>query len=144
MKFQHNDGGRAAAGIKGKGRDCIIRAVAIASELPYLTVLESLNVGCQSERKSKTMRECKSARNGVYTKRTWFKRYMESLGFTWTATMTIGSGCTVHLRNGQLPAGRLVVIVSKHLVAVLDGVLHDLSDCSRGGDRCVYGYWRKS
>jgi hypothetical protein len=26
---------------------------------------------------------------------------------------------------------------------VIDGVIHDTHDCSRGGTRCVYGYWRK-
>jgi hypothetical protein len=24
---------------------------------------------------------------------------------------------------------------------VIDGVLHDTHDCTRGGTRCVYGYW---
>jgi hypothetical protein len=32
--------------------------------------------------------------------------------------------------------------VSRHAVAVIDGVIHDTYDCSRGGKRCVYGYWR--
>jgi hypothetical protein len=40
------------------------------------------------------------------------------------------------------PPGRLVVRLSKHVAAVVDGVLHDTYDCSRGGTRCVYGYWR--
>jgi hypothetical protein len=45
-------------------------------------------------------------------------------------------------RNGELPIGRLIVSVSKHLVAVVDGVIHDTHDPSRAGTRCVYGYWR--
>jgi hypothetical protein len=53
--------------------------------------------------------------------------------------MQIGSGCTVHL----LPSGKLVVSVSKHLTAVIDGVIHDTHDCSRAETRCVYGYWNK-
>ncbi len=57
--------------------------------------------------------------------------------------MAIGSGCTVHLRIGELPAGRLVVSLSKHMTAVIDGVIHDTYDPSRGGTRCVYGYWRE-
>ena len=56
--------------------------------------------------------------------------------------MQIGSGCTVHLRADELPPGRLVVSVSKHLTAVIDGVIHDTHDCSRRGTRCVYGYWQ--
>jgi len=57
--------------------------------------------------------------------------------------MAIGSGCTVHLRSEELPKGRLLVKVSGHLTAVIDGVLYDTHDCSRHGMRCVYGYFSK-
>ncbi len=60
-----------------------------------------------------------------------------------TPTMAIGSGCKVHLRDGELPRGRLIVNASKYTVAVIDGVIHDTHDCSRDGTRCVYGCWRK-
>jgi hypothetical protein len=55
--------------------------------------------------------------------------------------MRVGSGCRVHLRADELPPGRLIVRVSKHVAAVIDGVIHDTFDCSRGGTRCVYGYF---
>jgi hypothetical protein len=58
--------------------------------------------------------------------------------------MQIGSGCKVHLRADELPAGRLVVKLSRHLVAVIDGVIHDTYDCSRGGTRCVYGFYQSA
>jgi hypothetical protein len=83
----------------------------------------------------------RSARTGIY--RNTIRRVMESLGWTWTPTMQIGSGCKVHLRDGELPAGRLIVSVSRHTVAVLDGVIHDIYDPSRDGTRCVYGYYSK-
>jgi hypothetical protein len=57
--------------------------------------------------------------------------------------MHIGSGCRVHLRADELPPGRLIVEVSRHVVAVIDGVIHDLADPSRGGRRCVYGYFTR-
>jgi hypothetical protein len=57
--------------------------------------------------------------------------------------MFIGSGCKVHLKKDELPSGNLIVRVSKHIVAVIDGVIHDLSDPSRSGTRCVYGYFKK-
>jgi hypothetical protein len=56
--------------------------------------------------------------------------------------MQIGHGCRVHLRADELPTGRLIVVVSRHLTAVLDGVIHDTFDPSRQGTRCVYGYYR--
>ncbi len=49
---------------------------------------------------------------------------MASLGFAWTPTMRIGSGCTFHLTDGELPTGRLVVAISNHYTAVIDGVIH--------------------
>lgn len=146
MQFQHNDGGRAAAGYKGMAGDCVCRAVAIAAQLPYRQVYDALAAGNARERITKRTRKSagrRSARNGIYTKRKWFDDYMQSLGFTWVATMKIGEGCTVHLRDGDLPPGRLVVSVSRHMAAVIEGVLHDTEPCDRGGTRCVYGYYVK-
>jgi hypothetical protein len=168
MRFIKDDGGRAAAGYKGFAGDCVTRAVAIASGRPYAEVYAALAKGAGSERKTRG----KSARNGIRTSRKWFKKYMESIGFKWTATMHIGSGCKVHLREDELPRGRLVVAVSKHYTAVIDGVIHDTYDPSadRGTtiyplnyplpipkdarllsngngyayepERCVYGFWQ--
>ena len=137
MAWVYDDGGRAAADFKGSARDCVARAVAIASGRPYAEVYAALAAGAGSERKSKGA----TARNGIHTGRKWFKDFMRSIGFAWTPTMQIGSGCKVHLRADELPAGRLVVAVSKHSVAVVDGVAHDTHDPTRGGTRCVYGYW---
>jgi hypothetical protein len=68
---------------------------------------------------------------------------MAELGFTFYATMGIGTGCTTHLDADELPPGRIIVALSKHYAAVIDGVLHDTYDCTRDGTRCVYGYWSK-
>jgi len=142
MTFVYHDGGRAEARYKGKAGDCVCRAICIASGRPYKEVYDRLAEGNAKQRKSKhTGKRSRSARNGIYTTRKWFKDYMKELGFTWTPTMTIGSGCTVHLRADELPSGRLVCSVSNHNVAVIDGVIHDTYDCSRKGSRCVYGYW---
>ena len=147
MEFVYNDGGRKQSGYKGKTGDCVARAIAIASGLPYKEVYDALAKGNASQRKSKHTRQTtghkRSARNGIYTTRKWFKDYMRSLGFEWTATMQIGSGCKVHVRQDELPKGRLVLNLSKHSTAVIDGVLNDTYDCSRNGTRCVYGYWKK-
>jgi hypothetical protein len=34
--------------------------------------------------------------------------------------------------------------VSRHMVAVIDGVVYDNHDSTRGGSRAVYGYWTKA
>jgi hypothetical protein len=72
-----------------------------------------------------------------------WRPYLASLGWRWVPTMRVGQGCRVHRRAGELPPGRLVVKVSKHLVAVLDGVIHDTYDPGRGGTRYVYGYFQQ-
>jgi hypothetical protein len=139
MKFKYNDGGRAAAGYKGKTGDCTCRAIAIAAELPYQAVYDLLNDHASGRRITKRQPRRGSARTGIY--KNTIRRVLEELGWTWTPTMAIGSGCKVHLRDGELPRGRLIVSVSKHIVVVIDGVIHDTHDPSREGTRCVYGYW---
>lgn len=150
MRFVLDDGGRALAGYKGDAGDCVTRAIAIASGKPYQEVYDALNETAQTERTGKRKRGISSSRAGVY--RTTYQKYLESIGAKWTPTMKIGSGCKVHLRDGELPMGRLVVSVSKHMVAVIDGVIHDTHDPQRHGiiiengvtrplSRCVYGYY---
>jgi hypothetical protein len=144
MRFQYNDGGREAAGFKGKAGDCVTRAICIATGEPYGEVydaLAALNATYKGRRKS-SAKGVKSARNGIVTRAKGFKEYMQSLGFKWTPTMLIGQGCKVHLADGELPAGRLVVAVSKHYTAVIEGTVHDTHDPQRDGSRCVYGYWQ--
>ena len=141
MKWQFDDGGRASAGFKGTTGDCVCRAIAIATEKPYKEVYDLINEYAKNEHTGKRKRGKSNARTGVY-KRT-IKKVMEHYGWVWHPTMQIGQGCKVHLRSGELPMGRLVVSVSKHEVAVIDGVIHDIFDPSRDGDRCVYGYYTK-
>ena len=145
MQFKFNDGGRAAAGFKGKAGDCVARSIAIASGRPYAEIYAALAAGNSEQRASKrTAKRRRSARSGIFTTRKWFKHYMAKLGFSWTPTMTIGSGCKVHLRSEELPRGRIVVALSRHYAAVINGVLHDTYQDDRAGTRCVYGYWSMS
>jgi hypothetical protein len=144
MEFIFDDGGRAAAGYEGSAGDCVTRAVAIATEQDYQVVYDRLSEGVRTQRLGKHQKKRSvSARDGVTTKRKWFTDYMSDLNWEWVPTMQIGSGCKVHLRADELPRGRIIVNVSRHLAAVIDGVLHDTHDCTRGGTRCVYGYWKK-
>lgn len=144
INFRYNDGGRVAAGYKGSAGDCVCRAICIATGLPYQQIYDQLAAGNATQRKTKRTGKSsgkQSARNGIFTKRKWFNDYMISLGFVWVPTMAIGSGCKIHLSENELPLGRLVVSVSKHMAAVIDRVLYDTQDCSRNGLRCVYGYY---
>jgi hypothetical protein len=144
--FIHNDGGRAAAGFKGTAGDCVTRAIAIAAGLDYQYVYDAMAAGNAAQRQTKHSRKRKSsgrrtANHGIYTQRKWFKDWMKKHHFVWVSTMGIGTGCKVHLTPEELPSGRLVAMVSRHACAVIGGLVHDTYDPSRGGTRCVYGYW---
>lgn len=151
MPWVEDDGGRAAAGYKGSAGDCAVRSVAIAAEMPYREAYELI----RSELASMTVRQRRgrstSPRDGVPTKT--MRRLMPTIGLVWTPTMLIGSGCTVHLVADELPAGRLIVALSKHYCAVVDGVIRDTYDPNdrkagywpaSEGPRCVYGYFSKA
>jgi hypothetical protein len=158
MNFPFNDGGRLAAGFKGSAGDCVVRAVAIATGRDYKEVYDALaqvNVSARTNTRASGKR---SARNGVAVRSAGFKRYMKSLGWTWTPTMFVGQGCKMHLVEDELPKGVLIVALSKHYTTVIDGVIHDTFNPQRGPtywfesgkpshtspDRCVYGYWQKA
>ena len=142
MKFQFNDGGRASEGFRHKKHcgDCVCRAIAIATQRPYSEIYDLILHYAEYERTGKRKRKISDPENGVgcYT----HSRVMSLLGWEWVPTMGIGTGCRVHLCADELPAGRLVVNVSHHFTAVVDGVINDTYDPSRGGTRCVYGYYR--
>lgn len=142
MDFIHDDGGRALAGFRGTAAgDCAVRAAAIATGVPYRVVYDEINLLAKRERPRKESKRS-NARTGVWPKT--LGRLLEGAGFTWVPTMGIGTGCTTHLKADELPRGVVVARVSKHFTVVIDGVLHDLSDCSRDGTRCVYGFWHRT
>lgn len=142
LPWQYDDGGRADAGFKGSAGDCVCRALTIAAGESYQAVYDILAEGNATQRRSRRSRARgrRSARDGINTGRKWFHGLMRSRGFKWTPAMAIGTGCKHHLRTGEVPAN-CIAVVSKHWVAVVDGVMRDTHDPSRGGTRCVYGWW---
>lgn len=147
--WTYNDGGRKAAGYKGTAGDCVVRSVAIATGLPYKEVYDALSDQQKLFAETKRCKAAKrmqrtgrtSARTGVYRK--VYQEYLESLGWVWVPLMQVGTGCTVHLRPDELPKGRIICRLSRHLAAAVDGIVHDTYDCTRNGTRCVYGYFYK-
>ncbi len=177
IQFNYNDGGREAAGFKGNAGDCVTRAIAIATGKPYLEVYNALFVEIKqfSEGNSKAAKWAArktglrgtTPRNGVHRK--VYQKYLELLGWQWIPTMLIGQGCKVHLRADELPDGKIICRLSKHLTAVIDGVVNDIYNPAREievsefkqtlneeqkkqfaevehkyiSERCVYGYFQK-
>lgn len=157
MKWMYDDGGRKEAGYKGIAGDCVTRAIAISTGINYQQIYNDLSNGMLSNKmtteRQKRNGNHKTARKGITVTRKWFKDYMKRLGFQWIPCMGIGTGCRVHLANGELPNGKLIVSLSRHYTSVIDGVIHDTYDPQRAtiifengvqriAHRCVYGYWK--
>jgi hypothetical protein len=138
MTWEYNDGGRSDAGFKGSTGDCVTRAIAIAAERDYQTVYDELNYEI-----SMTLDASKNSSSRTGVPRKVYEPYLGLLGFKWVPMMKVGSGCTMHLHSDELPSGMIIARVSRHLCAVHDGVILDTHDPSRGGTRCVYGYFTR-
>jgi hypothetical protein len=149
-----SDGGRSQAGFEGYTGDCVIRSIAIATGLDYGETYKELAELSKAyhEKKAKfarktnrkvshTKRIKKTARNGIH--KDIYLPFLKKHGFEWVPTMLIGEGCKVHSQASELPTGRLILRLSRHLVAMIDGVIYDTYDSTRGGSRCVYGYFKK-
>lgn len=143
LNFVYSTGGREKYFKQTTVRDCVTRAIANATGIDYLEIYNGINDEAKKERSSKRKRTTSSARNGVYTATA--KRYIERvLGWVWVPCMSIGTGCQVHLRTGELPTtGSYILNLSGHFSCWKDNKLYDTYDCSRCGTRCVYGYWRE-
>ncbi len=128
LQFKQNDGGRSRY-FKGVCGDCVTRSIAIASGRDYKEVYNIIY---------KITGE--SPRNGVTKKN--IQKIMKTLGYKWVSKMSIGSGVTCHLAKNEVPMDATIICnCSKHLVAVVNGVVNDNHDCRRDGTRAVYGYW---
>jgi hypothetical protein len=152
-RWVKDDGGRRksgiarAAGRKDAAGDCVVRAIAIATERPYCDVHDALTLA--------SVRYVYAGRASEWSK--WAKRrggvrtfdpdhgcsdevyapYLESLGWSCVSP----KGQRVRLRADELPRGRLIVSIHRHLVAVIDHVIHDTHDCGGAGRVPVKDYW---
>ena len=84
LEFNHNDGGRKAAGYKGDAGDCVTRAIAIATGNGYETTrsdLMEVTKGFKGKSRSKVAKRVKSnsVRNGVF--REIYRPYLEAIGW---------------------------------------------------------------
>lgn len=143
MEFIYSDGGRSNYFKATNVGDCVTRAICNATGKDYKEVYKRLKElsKLETERQIQKHRGQKrsSVRDGVF-KETW-KKYLEEIGWIHYSTTSIGQVERTHLNEKELPKGILIVQVSKHLTCVKDGVLYDTYDCSRDGNRMVYGYW---
>ena len=148
MNFKFNDGGRKQSGYKGSAGDCVTRAIAIVTGKTYNEVYDRMFVEIKmfaaTNRSAAAKRAERSGgragttpRNGI-SKKIYHKYLIEEIGMIWTPTMLVGQGCKVHLTENELPSGKLIVQIARHLTTVIDGVINDTWNCS---GKCVYGHY---
>ena len=127
LELQVNDGGRAAAGYKGKAGDCVVRSIAIATGIAYSEVYEDLykeNEEFRNTSRTKLAKSLKqkndSPRSGTH--RVVLKKYLQKLGWNWTPTMFIGQGCKIHLKKEELLQYTLIMMTLEHMKTQLRGL----------------------
>lgn len=135
LPFKYNDGGRSKYFKANNVRDCAIRAIAIATQQDYKEVYDNL----------KKLNKGESCRNGTPNKIS--KKYLKQLGWKWIGiNRKNGESCKLNKEDMEKFINnydRIIIRVSKHLTTIIDGCLNDTFDCSRDGDRGVYGIWVK-
>lgn len=127
MTYKYHDGGRAAAGYKGVARDCVVRAIAIATGLNYQDVYDKLAAANKAAGGGKT------ARRGLLPQ--VYEPLLIELGFVRQAAPKFTGR---KARTYDLPPGIIIAKQARHLVAVIDGVAHDNHDST---NKMVYRYW---
>jgi hypothetical protein len=135
LRTEINDGGRKAAGFGNTNRDCVTRAIAIATGRPYEQVWQEMKpFACK-----------RGPDHGVYTTRSTFHDYMKAHGFTYTKCLSPqGRAGRVKLRKGDLPSKhRLVVMTKGHAQAVINGVVQDMHATRTPNVRCYWTYTKE-
>ena len=150
-RWVRDDGGRYRAGYRNNrvSGGCVPRAIAIATGKPYREVHKALVAATLHYVKThrtylaRWIRRSRDGRGfdpeyGSY--QVIYGPYLESIGWRFTPT----KNQKVRLRADELPSGRLIVRVHRHLVAVIDGVIRDTFNSGQAGRRPVTGYYTKA
>lgn len=115
-----DDGGRTAAGLRGRAGDCVVRALAVVADIPYRQAMTTLTQW--------TRTPTRGARVGAA---------LEALrGLGWRVHSVVGlAPVTVQefVESPSLATGRYLLLTrcdaGAHLVGVRDGRVHDTWDC---------------
>ena len=120
IRYEYNDGGREAAGYKGKAGDCVVRAIAIISGKSYRDIYRAC---AEANSKAKRGNGVRSARNGVW--KDAYEVVMKALGFE---KIKLGRGGRPTFSEAHERYGNCVVKTTRHLAAIKDGALQDIFD----------------
>ena len=127
-RIMYNDGGRVRAGFPSSSGDCVVRALSILTGAEYESVRTTLQIYIARERGSRS-----DVENGVYPKT--YKKFLKTVDVLGWRNVT---------KWEQVPTeGKLMVVLGAHVVAVIDGVIHDTFD-PVDAEHCgkIFGYYR--
>jgi len=122
----YNDGGQTRS---LRGGYCGVRALAIAADMDWSDAEKHLR---EYTRKGKAASGALS--RGIH--KADYDAALKALGFRW---------CLAPKFNGRKAraadlTGTVIARQARHFVAVIDGVVQDIWNCS---DKMVYGYWHR-
>ena len=133
IDYQHDDGGRRAAGYRGRTGDCIVRAIAICTgqdyRAIYLTMAEQMkrngytasgNAYATSERNRRAPR-----RRGQLNAKRVQNHVLELHGFR---KVRLPAGARPTFTEAHRRYGDCIVGTTKHMAAIVDGALRDTWD----------------
>jgi len=149
-RFVFDDGGKLDAEFYGESGDCTVRAFAIATELPYREVWKFFRrisrwrtTKDEAPRSKWRSRERMPIIEKVLMANGWERCYVP-LDFRDTQEddkpFTLRELLDPHISDCEFPRGRVLVVQPKHVVAVVDGVIHDTFDSSDG---IVKDVWKR-
>ena len=122
LDYVMDDGGREAAGRKGRTGDCVTRALSILTERPYLECYKALAVANSQEKRGKGYGKV-SASHGV-AKPAYEKVYRE-FGLE---KVKLPAGAKPTFTEALATYGDCVVTTARHVCCLKDGALHDTWD----------------
>ncbi len=133
IDYHYDDGGREAAGYRGRTGDCVVRAIAVCARQDYravyLTMAEQMkrngyaasgNAYAIRERSRRAPR-----RKGQITARRVQDRVLELYGFR---KVRLPAGARPTFTEAHERYGDCIVGTTKHVAAVVDGALRDTFD----------------
>jgi hypothetical protein len=117
----YNDGGRSAVFDTPGRNDCVTRALAIVTGLPYMDIWNGIHATGSV------------GRTGLVDDTVAVRKYIESLGLMYIPN-------EAYFKDTKLPP-RAICCMRGHYFAVLDGCIHDVGHPTRGGRVYIKGYW---
>jgi len=150
LKYCEDDGGRAAADYKGIAKDCVVRAISIATQQPYTQVYQDFMSLMRAapyymwhkKTKSDQLILNPSPRNGISHE--LMSKYLESRGFTYVALLPAMPLSLESINILNLPSSAVLFEINdNHLTVIRNHTLYDHANIQVLPNQKIAAYWDK-